>query len=92
MKDDHRARKAQDPDAADGHKIGRVRADGIIDSDSEDERVVQAAKRKSPPNTDRNGKREGNEETTEVIGDSKQAKEVSKSATARPAKRIKTAA
>jgi hypothetical protein len=56
MKEDHHARKAEKPNSADGSKIGRVRADGIIDSDSEDERVVQAAKRKSPSTSDQRWK------------------------------------
>ena len=48
MKDDHRARRPVRPDEGGESKAGRIRADGIIDSDSEDEKVVQAAKRKSP--------------------------------------------
>lgn len=47
LKDQHWAR-TRDPHGA-GAKKSRTAADGLIDSDSEDEKVVQATKRKAAP-------------------------------------------
>jgi len=47
LKDQHRA-KTRDPQGT-GTKKSTAGADGLIDSDSEDEKVVQASKRKAGP-------------------------------------------
>lgn len=45
MKDEHRANRAKR--SSGGEKTGpKINGEGLIESDSEDERVVQAAKRK----------------------------------------------